>query len=166
METADVRSSDTRTFPAYERHTDVSLSSGRGRQREGGQSRFVMLETLTPEDAEQVVSRGETREVPAGEKLIEQWDASQDFFLIREGKVEVLVDGEKVAELGPDEFFGEIAALDWGAGFGYPRIAEVVATTPLSLLVYPDGQLQELVADFPAVERVIRAAVEYRLSVR
>jgi hypothetical protein len=41
-----------------------------------------------------------------------------------------------------------------------------VATTPLSLLVYPDGQLQELAADFPAVERVIRAAVEYRLSVR
>ena len=119
-----------------------------------------------PRRLEQVVALGEAREVPAGEKLIEQWDASQDFFLIREGTVEVLVDGEQVAELGPDEFFGEIAALDWGAGFGYPRIAEVVATTPLSLLVYPDGQLQELAADFPAVERVIRAAVEYRLSVR
>ena len=125
-----------------------------------------MLDGLTPEDAERVVARGEPREVPAGGKLIEQWDASQDFFLIREGTVEVLVDGEKVAEMGPGEFFGEIAALDWGAGFGYPRIAEVVATTPLSLLVYPDGQLQELAADFPAVERVIRAAVEYRLSVR
>jgi len=166
METTDVRSDDRRTFPAYERHPDVSLSSERVVEREGAPSRLLLLDALTPEEAEQVAARGEAREVPAGEKLIEQWDASQDFFLIREGTVEVLVDGEKVAELGPGEFFGEIAALDWGAGFGYPRIAEVVATTPLSLLVYPDGQLQELAADFPAVERVIRAALEYRLSVR
>ena len=50
--------------------------------------------------------------------MVEQWDTSQDFFLIVDGRVDVLVDGERVAQLGPDEFFGEIAALDWGAGSG------------------------------------------------
>ena len=63
--------------------------------------------------------------------MIEQWDTNQDFFLIRQGTVDILVDGGRIARLGPDEFFGEIAALDWGAGFGYPRIAQVVAAEPL-----------------------------------
>ena len=112
------------------------------------------------------MARGAARQVPAGEKVVEQWDASQRLLRDRRGNRGGARRRRAVAELGPGEFFGEIAALDWGAGFGYPRIAEVVAATPLSLLVYPDGQLQELVADFPAVERVIRAAVEYRLSVR
>ena len=66
----------------------------------------------------------------------------------------------------PPSPFGEIAALDWGAGFGYPRIAEVVAAGPLKVLVYADGGLEALFAEVPAVERVIRAAVEYRLSMR
>ncbi len=67
---------------------------------------------------------------------------------------------------GPDEFFGEIAALDWGAGFGYPRIAQVVAVDPLEVLVYPGEKLRELFVIVPEVERVIRAAVEHRLAVR
>ena len=98
--------------------------------------------------------------------MIEQWDTSQDFFLIRSGRADVLVDGERVAQLGPDEFFGEIAALDWGAGFGYPRIAQVVAVDPLEVLVYPGEKLRELFVIVPEVERVIRAAVEHRLAVR
>ena len=52
-----------------------------------------------------------------------------------------------MAQLGPDEFFGEIAALDWGAGFGYPRIAQVVAVDPLEVLVYPGEKLRELFVD-------------------
>ena len=166
IERAEVRDRAADELSHYERHPDVTLSGARTPARADAPSRFTLLASLSPQEAEQVVARGEPREVPTGETLIEQWDASQDFFLIREGKVDVLVDGERIAQLGPDEFFGEIAALDWGAGFGYPRIAEVVAATSVSLLVYPDGGLQELVADFPGVDRVIRAAVEYRISVR
>jgi aromatic-L-amino-acid/L-tryptophan decarboxylase len=98
--------------------------------------------------------------------VVEQWDTSQDFFLIMSGKVDVSVDGERVAQMGPDEFFGEVAALDWGAGFGYPRIARVVAAEPLEVLVYPGEKLRELFVIVPAVERVIRAAVEHRLAMR
>lgn len=166
LERADVSDAEVDELARYERHQDVTLSAARGPARIAAPSRFVLLASLAPDVAEQIVARGQEREVPAGEVLVEQWDASQDFFLIRAGQVDVVADDERVAQLGPDEFFGEIAALDWGAGFGYPRTAEVVAATPLELLVYPDGQLQELVAEFPAVDRVIRAAIEYRLSVR
>ena len=44
-----------------------------------------------------------------------------------DGNVEVVVDRASVRALGPGEFFGELAALDWGAGFGRTRTATVVA---------------------------------------
>jgi aromatic-L-amino-acid/L-tryptophan decarboxylase len=165
IEQADVGAGRIGALSAYERHPDVTLSGIR-RRSASGPARFTLLEELSDEEAGWVVERGESRQIEAGTTVIEQWDMSQDFFLIRSGTVDVLVDGERVAQLGPDEFFGEIAALDWGAGFGYPRIAEVVAAEQLEVLVYPDGKLRELFVLVPAVERVIRAAVEYRLAVR
>ena len=165
IEQADIGAGRIGALSAYERHPDVTLSGIRARSADGP-ARFTLLEALSDEEAGWVVARGEEREIEAGETLIEQWDTSQEFFLIMSGKVDVFVDGERVAQLGPDEFFGEIAALDWGAGFGYPRIARVVAAEPLEVLVYPGEKLRELFVIAPAVERVVRAAVEHRLATR
>ncbi len=164
LEQADVADVDSESA-RYERHPDVTLSGVRRRDG-GGQARFALLESLPSDDAARVVALGEPRRIAPGKTVIEQWDTSQDFFLIREGSVDVLVDGERVARLGPDEFFGEIAALDWGAGFSYPRMAQVVAAEPLEVLVYPDGGLLGLFAEVPGVERVILSAVESRLAAR
>jgi hypothetical protein len=161
LEETEVSRATTSPLAHYERHPDITTSRPVPRE-----SRFALLDEVTPEDAQRITALGTPREAEAGETIIEQWAATRDFFVIVEGTVDVIVDGERRAELGPGEFFGEIAALDWGAGFGYPRIAQVVATSPLRLLVYPDGGLQTLVREFPSVERVIRAAVEQRLSVR
>ncbi len=161
LEAAEVGDAEASPLAHYERHPDITTS-----RQVPSEARFALLEQVSPEDARRIIALGIPREAEAGETIVEQWAATRDFFVIVEGSVEVLVDRERRAELGPGEFFGEIAALDWGAGFGYPRIAEVVAATPLKLLVYPDGSLQALVREYPAVERVIRAAVEYRLSKR
>jgi len=165
LEQADVGAGRIGAVSAYERHPDVTLSGIRRRPTNGA-ARFTLLEGLSDEEAGWVVDRGEAREIDAGETVVEQWDTSQDFFLIRSGRADVFVDGERVAQLGPDEFFGEIAALDWGAGFGYPRMAQVVAAEPLEVLVYPGEKLRELFVIVPAVEGVIRSAVEHRLAVR
>ncbi len=164
LEQTDVADRDSESA-TYERHPDVTLSGVK--RRDGGrQARFALLESLPSDDAAHVVAMGEPRRIARGKTVIEQWDTSQDFFLIRAGSVDVLVDGERVARLGPDEFFGEIAALDWGAGFSYPRMAQVVAAEPLEVLVYPDGGLLGLFAEVPRVERVILSAVESRLAAR
>jgi CRP-like cAMP-binding protein len=63
----------------------------------------------------------------------------------------------------PREFFGELAALDWGAGFGYARTATVIASTPLRLLVLPPRELRELLRLAPAVAREVQAAARERL---
>ena len=165
MEQADVGAGRIGALSGYERHPDVTLSGIR-RQSTDGTARFTLLESLSDEEAGWVVARGEEREIEAGRTVIEQWDTSQEFFLITSGRVDVFVDGERVGQLGPDEFFGEIAALDWGAGFGYPRIAQVVAAEPLEVLVYPGEKLREVFVLVPAVERTVRSAVEHRLAVR
>ena len=50
-----------------------------------------------------------------------------------------------VTVLGAGEPIGEIAALEWGAGFGYARTATATAATALRALVIPAGDVGELV---------------------
>jgi aromatic-L-amino-acid/L-tryptophan decarboxylase len=140
----------------YDRHRDVT-------ETEVG-TRLPLFHGLTTEERERALALATERAAAAGETIVEQWDVSRDFFVIVEGTAEVRVDGRRVGELGADEFFGELAALDWGAGFGYPRLATVVATTRVRLLVFPDGALNALVAELPSVGATIRAAVAERLS--
>ena len=74
------------------------------------------------------------RRLQPGEILIEQWDTTRDVFIILDGTCRVR-DGEReIATVGPGDFTGEMAAIDWGAGYGTVRLAQVVAQTPCTLL--------------------------------
>jgi hypothetical protein len=108
--------------------------------------------------------RGVVHEAEAGTTIVRQWELSRNFYVLLDGSVEVSANGQRVAELHTGSFFGELAALDWGAGFGYPRLASVVATRPVRLLVFPDTVLAELVREYPGVAAMIRAAVHERVS--
>ena len=99
----------------------------------------------------------------AGDTVIEQWEASLDFYVIVEGRVQVLIDGEVVAELGAGEFFGELAALDWGGGYGYARTASVVTLTDTTLLTFPTGSMNEVARDNATVADEVRRAGLERL---
>ena len=57
-----------------------------------------------------------------GEYLITQGTVGTEFFLLAEGKVKILVNGNQVAELGSGAFFGEQALMK-----AQPRNADVVA---------------------------------------
>jgi aromatic-L-amino-acid decarboxylase len=119
--------------------------------------------SLVPAELERVAELTRVREAAPGERIVEQWTASRDFYVVLDGAVEVLVGGEHVRHLGPGDFFGEIAALEWGAGFAYPRLATVVATAPLRLLVFRGPSFECLVDEFPAVGEELRAAAMERL---
>jgi non-specific serine/threonine protein kinase len=95
--------------------------------------------------------------------VVVRWDTTRDFYVIVEGSVEVTIDGERVAELGPGDFFGELAALDWGAGYGYARLATVTALEPLHVVVLAPETLGELVREHPALERELRRRAGDRL---
>jgi hypothetical protein len=74
----------------------------------------------------------ERRTLDAGEALVEQGDEGRELFLILDGIVDVEVDGEEVAEIGPGALLGEMALLGDGR-----RTASVYATTPTRVVVVP-----------------------------
>ena len=89
---------------------------------------------------ELLASKLEERAVTAGEVVIREGDQGDRFYAITEGQFAVDIAGRRQAELGPGDFFGEIALLR-----EVPRTATVTALG--------DGKLQSLTQeDFvPAV---------------
>jgi hypothetical protein len=153
--------------PARERHpTIVSSWPGLPQADLPSLRELPLFAGLEPGQAAQVAARASLREVPSGEPVVEQWGLGAEFFVIVEGTVTVTVDGQQARELGRGDFFGELRALEWETGYSYPRLASVLATSPLRLLVFPEGVLSQLVQRYPALGRVIREAVAERLPRR
>ncbi len=102
---------------------DRSASAPPRRSRSSRRCRLPTLERLA--------SQLEPVEVSFGTEVIRQGDPGDRFYVIESGRFEVTVDGTPTAELGPGDFFGEIALLR-----NVPRTASVKALT--------DGKLQAL----------------------
>jgi CRP-like cAMP-binding protein len=98
-------------------------------------------------------------EVPEGEELLKEGKLAHEFFVIEDGAVEIRHDGERIAELGAGDFFGEIALLEGGT-----RTATVVATTPLRLIVMSAHEFRRMEQELPAIADRVRSAVRARLS--
>jgi glutamate/tyrosine decarboxylase-like PLP-dependent enzyme len=126
--------------------------------------RFPLFAELDDHDLELVVRSASELRVDTREIVVQRWHGSRHFYAILEGSVEIHQDEKLLVQLDAGEFFGELAALDWGAGFGYVRTATVIASSPARLLVLPPAALAELVRTAPEVERQIRAAARERLQ--
>lgn len=107
-------------------------------------------------------SAHELRAVP-GETILRRWEGTRHFYAIVTGTIEIRGPEGQLSELGSGDFFGELAALDWGAGFGYARTAEVVASSPARLIVLAPATLGELIRRSPQVESTLRATARERL---
>ena len=88
------------------------------------------------------------RSLDAGETLVEQGDEGRELFLILDGIVDVEVDGEEVAELGPGTLLGEMALLEGGK-----RTASVYATTQVRVVVVPPDAVNESALEELAASR-------------
>jgi aromatic-L-amino-acid decarboxylase len=128
--------------------------------------RVPLFASLSQAQLSRVGTMARVREAARGEHVVEQWTTTREFYVVLDGAVGVFIDDERVNTLGPGMFFGEFAALDWAAGFTYPRLASVVAVEPLRLVVFPDGVLNDLVRDFPTVEAIVRSTLHERLPRR
>jgi aromatic-L-amino-acid/L-tryptophan decarboxylase len=123
---------------------------------------FASLDPL----ARSVLAAGARAEArSAGEAVVRRFETGRDFYVILAGRAEVHV-GDRVArELGPGDFFGELAALDWGADYGYPRLATVIAATDLRMAKLTAATLRGLMRDVPEVDAAVRRAAAERLTI-
>jgi hypothetical protein len=92
--------------------------------------RLPLFQRLTDTELERISGLAGERTVAAGEVIVAQWDGTREFYVVLEGSAAVRTAERHLDDIGPGDFFGEIAALDWGASFGYARLATVTATSP------------------------------------
>ena len=78
------------------------------------------------------------RKLAEGETLVEQGAEGDELYLLLDGVLEVDVDGETVAEVGPGALLGERALLEGGR-----RTATLRAKTPARIAVVPADAVDE-----------------------
>ncbi len=78
------------------------------------------------------------RRLTAGEHLTEQGEEAEELFLLLDGLLQVDVDGEVLAEIGPGAVLGERALLEHGR-----RTATLQALTPCAVAVADRGVVDE-----------------------
>lgn len=97
-------------------------------------------------------------EFPAGHVIAREGDIGTGFFVIIEGTVRVVRDGETVARLGPGEFFGELSVLD-----RQPRNATVSAEVATTCLALASWDFDKVLLAQPALTLAILRGVAARL---
>jgi glutamate/tyrosine decarboxylase-like PLP-dependent enzyme len=122
-----------------------------------------LLRSLNGDQLTRVLAAGATHVAAPGDTIVAQWESSRDLYLILGGRVEVQAEGKHVRDLGRGEFFGEFAAMDWGASFGYPRLGSVIAQTHTRLFSVPPETLGELMHEVPTLDRELRRVVRSRM---
>jgi aromatic-L-amino-acid/L-tryptophan decarboxylase len=108
---------------------------GRAALSAEGLRSLPLLAALDDAQCGRVLAAAYEHTAVAGDVLVGQWQVSRDLYVLLSGAVEVVADGATLATLSAGEFFGELAAIDWGAGFARTRTATVTACEPTRLLV-------------------------------
>ena len=80
------------------------------------------------------------------------------FFLLVDGKADVLVNGRKRGTLEPGDFFGEISLLDGG-----PRSADVVAATDVTMLGLTAWVFRGVLEQYPSISQKMLVTLASRL---
>ena len=104
-----------------------------------------------------LASSADECDIPAGSVLMREGETGAEAFVILDGTAAVSICGSAVATVGPGETVGEMALID-----GRPRVATVVALTPLRVLVVGRRHAAALL-DQPGVARGLLEILSARL---
>jgi CRP-like cAMP-binding protein len=120
--------------------------------------RSIALFEPLPRDARQLVAQhADELDTGEGTQLVRQGEFAYEFFVIEKGSAEVLRDGERIAELGPGDFLGEMGIVGNAV-----RNATVVTTSPSTVIVMTAQAFKSVSRSNPDLASQIQTAVEER----
>jgi CRP/FNR family cyclic AMP-dependent transcriptional regulator len=105
-----------------------------------------------------IARRARPMSVEAGTVICDEGEVGQDFYVVVSGRADVVRNGRKTAEIGPNGYFGELALLD-----RLPRSATVRAATAMDLLVLGQKDFNALLKESGALTRKLLVATASRL---
>ena len=119
--------------------------------------RIPLFSDASDEELKKVAFFAQSKEVPEGTEVVSEGGFSRELLAIEEGTAEVTRKGERLAELGPGDVFGEAGMLDDSM-----RSATVTATSRLKLISMGHFEVKRLKKDAPGVYAAIERLVEER----
>ena len=107
-----------------------------------------MFEDLSDEERGTLASWFTVEEVSDSRRLTPEGASGYTFYVIESGTAEVVQSDERIALLGPGDFFGEMALMGGGR-----RVADVIATSPMVVFAMFGTAFREMEAAFPRSRR-------------
>jgi CRP-like cAMP-binding protein len=120
-------------------------------------SSIGLFESLSRDDRRLIAQHAEELDVDEGTQLVRQGEFAYEFFVIENGGAEVVRDGERIAELGPGDFLGEMGIVSQAV-----RTATVRTTSSSTVIVMTSQDFRAMQRSNPTVASQIEAAVEER----
>jgi CRP-like cAMP-binding protein len=121
-------------------------------------SRLQPFTGLTESELEAVARVAEEYEEPPGTTLIREGDYGYELIAVEEGTADVVRKGVVVDQIGPGDFFGEVAVMEKGG----LRNASVVSTSPIRIIAITRHHMRVLSEHLPAVADKMRHAAAER----
>ncbi len=116
-----------------------------------------LFEGVPDEDLDKISPFVSEVSVSEGKQLVHEGDYAYEFMAIEEGSAEVLRGDERLAELGPGDYFGEMGLLG-----DDKRNATVVAKSPMRLLTLDQWDMRRLEKAVPSAAEKIRQTARQR----
>ena len=98
--------------------------------------------------------------------VVRRHDTDRSFYLIESGRYEALLDDRVIRVMGPGDHFGELAARDWGGGYGSIRLAGVRCAEDGRLLQLSEHDFAWLHQAEPGFRAAVARSVAERLPQR
>ena len=108
-----------------------------------------------------IAEYAEAVDVPAGATLVAEGEYAYQFFVIEHGQAEVSVNGKRIGELGPGDFFGEVGLMVTGV-----RTATVKALSPMTLITLFQQNFRLCEQTYPEIAERLRSACADRFPIR
>jgi CRP-like cAMP-binding protein len=116
-----------------------------------------LFRDLSHHDLEKVARWADEVDVGPGKTLVSQGAFPHEFMVLESGTADVLIDGQRIAELGAGDFFGEMALLEHQR-----RSATVTTTTDARVIVMHSRDFRAMEDELPEIARMIKATMDER----
>jgi CRP-like cAMP-binding protein len=121
--------------------------------------KIPLFKQCSSKEIGQIAGIADEIDLKEGKELTQEGKPGREFFVLVEGKADVLKKGRKINTLGGGDFFGEIAIIK-----RTPRTATVKATSPVRALVITERNFRTLLDRSPDIERKVLEELAGRLA--
>jgi CRP/FNR family transcriptional regulator, cyclic AMP receptor protein len=121
--------------------------------------RVPLFAECSKSELRELAKTADELDIRQGTVLTREGRTAKEFFVLVDGTAQVTKAGKKIADLGPGDWFGEIALIT-----NSPRTATVTATSAGDVLVITDRRFRTVVETMPSIALKVLSSVGERLS--